>query len=265
MMNKTLWKLQSIGERCWMLANLSAQQAATLDLRGIAVVADETRKMANKINEWVERALFDEAEIEPEKISQIAFNLNMLALNSAIESHNIGVRGKSAAVCADDIRNLANEAALLLGENEPAVPASYPIPKHPLTSIEQGQPFIQFDLGGVIAFEPLGNIKEVIWYYVGEGSTPTHMNLRGQMLPLVEPFARLNAPAPRMHVILRTPWAAQNKTYAVAADVINIFACPIGTPVPASADMPLAKHVRECWDNENGAPFYFMDWADMAQ
>ena len=31
-----------------------------------------------------------------------------------------------------------------------------------------------------------------------------------------------------------------------------------------NADMPLAKYVRECWENENGNPFYFMDWIKMA-
>ena len=31
------------------------------------------------------------------------------------------------------------------------------------------------------------------------------------------------------------------------------------------ADMLLAKYVCECWENENGVPFYFMDWTKMVK
>lgn len=47
------------------------------------------------------------------------------------------------------------------------------------------------------------------------------------------------------------------------ADASRLSFSPIGKPVEPSADMPLAKYVRECWENENGEPFYFMDWTKM--
>ena len=67
------------------------------------------------------------------------------------------------------------------------------------------------------------------------------------------------------YIILRTPWAEESAEYAVAVDdFVTLFYSPIGSPVPAPTDMPLAEYVRECWENENGDPFYFMDWVKMA-
>jgi hypothetical protein len=267
-MNRTLWKLQSIGERLWLLANMFAQQAAISDLRGIAVVADETRNMANKINETVELAMFEERAIQPEIIRELAFMLNLLALNCAIESHSIGeARSKAVAVCADDIRTLAKEIVQLFGDDAPGVLSSAsPVPKNRLTSLDRGQAFIYLDIGGIVVAEPLGNIKEIILNYESEQCTDTHKNVRGQMLLRVEPHKRLGqSQATAIFAILRTPWANLNKTYAVSVNgVISIDYSPIGTPVPPPADMPLTEFVRECWENENGEPFYFMDWPKLA-
>ena len=66
------------------------------------------------------------------------------------------------------------------------------------------------------------------------------------------------------YIILRTPWAEECKEYAVVVDDFScLFYSPIGTPVDPPANMPLTKYVRECWENENGDPFYFMDWVKM--
>jgi len=54
--------------------------------------------------------------------------------------------------------------------------------------------------------------------------------------------------------------------YAISVDSCDdILYSPVGTPVPPPADMPLSEYVRECWENENGEPFYFMDWVKTAK
>jgi hypothetical protein len=260
-MNKTLWKLQSAGDRLWLLANMTAQQSATSGLRSLAVVAEETRSMASKIYELVEKALFEGDDIGHEKIGDIAFMLNILALNSAVESHRNGWQGKAGAVCADDIRNLAQEVAKLLDANA-GLPYSEaaPSPKSRITSVDTSQCFIHLDIGGVHVVELLDNIKEIC---IGVENLDSHANIRGMKLPLINGFKMLDKiqENPTTYVVLTTPWAEQNKTYAVAANVLRLFYSPIG--LPGSADTPLAEYVRECWESESDTPFLFMDWPKM--
>lgn len=94
----------------------------------------------------------------------------------------------------------------------------------------------------------------------------THLKLRGMEIPLIDGCKLLDRPKTESaFVILQTPWAEFNKTYAVTADVLCIICCPIGKAVDAPANMPLAKYVRECWESENDEPFYFMDWIKMLE
>ena len=263
-MNRTLWKLDRIGERLWTLARLSATQAAALanDGKGIAVVAEETRKMANKVNEVVEKATFDGTEIDKSQIVPLALMLNLLALNSAIESFRLGHLGKQAAVCADDVRNLAYEIVCLFEKDtaDKAKQFIHPWPKYPLTSIGKCE-YLHLDAGGINILESLDNVKEVCGYMERKDNV---INLRSMELPLIDCYTMTGKTQETpIYVILQTPWAEQNKTYAVTAEVKCIHLCPVGRHMDAPADMPLAKYVRECWENENGEPFYFMDWPKM--
>lgn len=264
-MNKTLWNLQITGERLWLLANMTAQQAAALDMEGrdLAIVADETRSLANKVNRLVELALFEDEEIKPDSVRDVARMLNLLALNNAIASHHKGVRGKPAAVCADDIRDLAYKLTTLFDENKDMSRdyGAVPVPKQRISSVDKPNDFMRIDIGGVSVMEPLANIKEVC---MGVESSDTHLKLRGMELSLIDGYRLLNKEKGiSSTIILQTPWAEQNKTYAVAGNVICLFFSPIGKPVSPPSNLPLAEYVRECWENENGDPFFFMDWPKM--
>lgn len=267
-MNKTVWKLQIIGERLWILANLTAQHAAALRMeegRGLAVVADETRNLACKINILVEHYLFEDRELESGNIRKVALQLYLLALNVAIESARIGSWGKPAAVCADDIRSLAYEVAVLFQENTDIkkFTGTTPMPKTRISSVDSVSQFLWLDIAGIRVVEPLINIKEVC---MGNDYTKTHLKLRGMEIPLIDGYKLLDSPKTEpAFVILQTPWAEHNKTYAVAADVLCIICCPIGKAVDTPTNMPFAKYVRECWESENDEPFYFMDWIKMLQ
>ena len=104
-------------------------------------------------------------------------------------------------------------------------------------------------------------------YIDAEGTTfldESDIHARNRILPLADGYKLLDKPQEaKTYVIVDTPWdtpwAEQNNRYAVAALVSCIFLSPIGNPVNIPGDMPLAKYIRECWENENGEPFYFMD------
>jgi hypothetical protein len=263
-MNRTLWKLDRIGERLWMMARLIAAQAAALgrDGRGIAVVAEETRKMADKVNEAVEKAMFEDAELNTTLISELAFQLNLLALNSALESYRLGHLGKQSAVCFDEIRSLASGIVRLFDKQaaDNDKQCIHPWPKQPLTSIKSCE-FLHMNIAGINILESLDNVQEVNAF---RGSNSNTLDVRGMRLPLIDCFKMLDKTQEvPINVIINTPWAGQNKTYAVAADVKCIHLTPVGRHIDAPRDMPLAKYVRECWENENGEPFYFMDWTKM--
>jgi chemotaxis signal transduction protein len=263
-MNRTLWKLDRIGERLWTLARLTAIQAAALanDGKGLAVVAEETRGMADKVNEVVERVTFDDADINKEHIVTFALQLNLLALNSAIESFRLGHLGKQAAVCAEDIRNLAHEIVCLFDKEtaDKAKQFIHPWPKYPLTSINKCE-YLHLDIGGIQILENLDNVKEVCAYMERKDGV---VKLRGMELPLVDCYKMIGETQQQpICVIIQTPGAEQNKTYAVTAEVKGIHLSRVGRHMVAPSDMPLAKCVRECWENENGEPFYLMNWTKM--
>jgi hypothetical protein len=268
-MDKKLWKLQNTGERLWLMANMIAQQAATLgsDGRGIAIVSDEARKMANKIQKVVELALFEDGEINSDSVKNTAFHLNLLALNSAIECENIGTRSKPAAVCVEDIRNLAQDIFMLFDESNTkgyGYHGSTPVLKDRIKSDNASRGFLLLNIGGVYVTELITNIREVC---LGVEHIDTHYKLRGREITFVDGFRIIGKPMGKLttYVILNTPWAEQNKLYAVAADVACIFYSNIGICKPAPTNIPLAEYFREYWESENDLPFLFMDWAKMAE
>ena len=79
-MNTTLWKLDSIGERLWSTAFTTATVAAVLGSkgRGMAVVAEETRRLANHVKDVVEQVMENEKEINSEKMITYAEQLYYL-------------------------------------------------------------------------------------------------------------------------------------------------------------------------------------------
>ena len=270
-MNRKLYKLQQIGDRLWILAANTAMVAASLgqDGRGFANIAEETRNVTNKMQQLVERAMFESEEIENAKMKDAALEIMFLALNAAVESHRLRERGKQAAVCAEEIRSLAYMLTTVISEDVPLdrLPDMVvPWAKTPLTSVIcENTCFILLKTGNVYFVENLINIQEVCYGLVEKKDG--RIILRGAEIPVVstQEFLGTDTDIPTF-IILRTPWAEESNRYAVAVDSFGcLFYSPIGTPVAPPKDMPLAEYVRECWENEKGDPFYFMDWTKMAK
>ena len=263
-MDRTIWKLDHIGERLWTMAALTAAHAASLENggKGLAVVAEETRWAGEHIRAAVEKAAVEEEGLNKAFIIDLTDRLNLLAFNCAIEaSRIIGFTGKQAAIYADEIRQLADEIFCLFDEERAArrKRTVSPWAAVPSSAAKKGE-FLLLHAGGIPFVEPLTNIQEVCVASAHESS----IGLRGTEYPLIDLYQRLGKEREsRTHVIVRTPWAEENRSCAVAADVSFIFFSPIGRPAEVPSDMPLAGYVRECWENENGEPFYFMDWPRM--
>ncbi|MDR2598812.1 MAG: hypothetical protein LBC73_00875 [Oscillospiraceae bacterium] len=275
-MNKILWKLHIAGERMWLLANMIAQQSSVMgvDGKGIAVVAEETRIIANKINEMVERALNNDEEINHEKIQDIAFHMNLLALNSAVECSWLGTRGQPVVVCTEDIRTIAYNLSLLSGDEKnnlyygfaPMSKESYaatPMPKDVVKSSNHNNEFILLEIAGVQIVEPIRNIDEICVHLERKGN---HINLRGIEYPVIDCYKMLGkSQSIPTYVITKTPWAEQNKKYAIVADALGLFYSPTCLSATAPADTPLVEYIREYWESENDIPYIFMDWAKLAK
>ena len=120
-MNRKQYKLQQLSDRLWTCAANTALVAAALgrDGRGFALVAEETRTLSNKAQDFIERALFEDEEIKMEILKDAAHEIMFLAYNAAIESHRLEEKGKQAAVCADEIRSLAYTLTTEISDDMP--------------------------------------------------------------------------------------------------------------------------------------------------
>jgi len=271
-MNRKLYKLQQIGDRLWILAAMTAMQAAALgrDGRGFAIVAEETRKMTDKMQYLVEQAMFDDEDVDMETMKEKAHEILLLALNAAIEANRLQEKGKQAAVCAEEIRALSYMLANEISDDIPLdrIPKnSVPWAKTPLSTIPQLIPsptFILLKTAETFIVENLLNVQEVCYGFTV--NKDNRLMLRGNELPVINVSEFLNRKTDKtIYIILCAPWADESAKYAVAVESFEcLFYSPIGTPIAPPADMPLSKYVRECWENENGEPFYFMDWIKMA-
>ena len=188
-MNRTLWKLQKIGERLWILAVTITQHAGALgrDGKGFAIVAEETRRMTERIESLIEKALFDDEIINKEKLTPYAKILNILALNAALEAFRLWEKGKQAAVCAEEIRKLAHEIGVLLDDipielEEKIKQMVAPYPMKPLSSVSPHCEFMLFPIGGIPIVENLNYIKEITF---GLECKDENINLRGVSLPVI--------------------------------------------------------------------------------
>ena len=264
-MNRQLYKLQKIEERLWILASMAATNAAGLgnEGRGFAVVAHEVRCVTNKIQEFVETAYLNGGEPDAAVMEDIAFQINLLAFNAAIESNRLGERGKHAAVCAGEIRELAYAMSLAMSDAKREFPVM-PWPKNPITTSNAQHTFASFKIAGQNVQENLINVREIVCCELTRNNQK--LTLRGdefRVIDLAEKYGgRQEGP---IFAIIRAPWAETRELFAVALDGCEgLLDCPVGTSITPPKNCLFKGLVRECWENENGSPFLFLDWPKIA-
>lgn len=276
-MTREQWKLEQMMNRLWQAAALLAAEAAALAGagRGAAVVADETRAMAGRLALHLEGELFGGERAPDEALAGMADQLGYLALNAGLEAVRLDNRGKTMAVLADDVRQLATEMGLLLGRQAPAAETFRPRVAQPMTSVANLRGyFVAFYMGGQPFAENAAFVNEFFTLdrqaatLVKQGGGA--VTLRGQEYPLLRwpplPGAAQDD-TETVYMIVRTPWAARDTSYAVAVDkteASGMFACPVGRPAPLPREDGAAGVVRECWETEEGPAIRFVDWPALA-
>jgi hypothetical protein len=280
---KKLWLCEQYAQKAWALSLALAQEAARAGLygKGYAVVASETRIMANKLLEYAAEARFGVDNEDTFKgILFYATETGFLAVNTMLEilhvesADEIGVNNKSIAVCAEEVRNLALALNDLADKPVSVWQKPFVLPEiiSPIESSRKIDFFFRFSIGGVPLVENALNVVEVC--YPRKVDTKGEIfPLRGMEIPMLDCFRRFNLSCAsldpdRRTVIIINPdyggyYGHRDGECAVLVDdldVNTIFQSRIAHSVPPKASGVFADCARECWDVVGGDQLVFVDW-----
>jgi chemotaxis signal transduction protein len=269
---KKIWLCEQYAHRVWSLSTCIAAEAARAGSHGegYAVVAAETRKMAEKITKYIELLKFESDDDDKLKgIDDCAVMLNLLAVNAEIEAAQMSKSNmefnipKSMAVFSNELLNLAKEFNELSDNSAERKPYVLPEVAAPISSSDDYGIFLQFFIGGIPLVENLFKIKEIVlWKYFGDGSK----HLRGEKISILDCYKALGPENPENELqpaIIMYGGRKNDELYAVpidALDIAAIFYSKIGLAVPPEKDHKLARYARECWDAVGGGQLVFVDW-----
>jgi len=284
MNEKKIWLCEQYAQKAWALSLALRQEAANAGEygKGYAVVASETRLLADKLFEYASEAKFGvDSEDKFKGIIEFAFMTGLLSVNAMIEilhveAVNEKINNKGIAVCVEDVRNLALALNELGGKRLWQKPFVLPEIISPIKSSRKIDFFFRFYIGGVPLVENALNVIEVC-YLRKVDTTGEKILLRGCEIPIIDCRRRLNLSCasldPDMQTVMiinpdyekyQHPIAGQwDVPYAVPIDdldVNTIFHSRIAYPVPPKTDGAFADFARECWDVSGGDQLVFVDW-----
>jgi chemotaxis signal transduction protein len=269
---KKIWLFEQYAHKSWVIAISLTTEAARVGGKvgeGLAVVAEECRKLAIKIASDVGEVRFEGGKDDDFRgIADAAFQMNLLALNANLENYRMRAAAeksdyRSMSVCVEEIRALACSIINLL--EKPESTNDKPIPEviAPLKSAEISDYFLQYSIGGIPFAENLNYIKEINY---PEKITSKIWNLRGLEVPVIDLYKRFKlkeVEGDRQTVMILGLNGSQShdNIYAVPVDgVYGIFISKIGYNVPPKAGHAFADYTRECWDVIGDDQLLFIDW-----
>ena len=278
--DKKIWLCEQYAQKAWTLSLSFAQEAGRIGHfgRGYAVVADETRTLANKLFEYTCKAKFDNTSANDFKgIVDFAFHIGLLSINATVEILRVNPMvtdmaiNKSMAVLAEDLSNLALEINALTDAQVWRKPSVLPEIVSPLKSTYTIDFFFRFSIGGIPFVENTANIVEIHSGQPVDGDT---FNLRSMEIPTINCYQHFSLSHvgfnenEQTFMIIQpggagiTSISAQDM-YAVPIDDLDIntiFQSKIGCAVPPKDNHVFAKYSRECWDAVGGGQLIFIDW-----
>lgn len=275
-----IWKLQIYAERAWRLSMDIAIESAKLPKRGggLAVVADETRRIANKLYMKLEH--IKDGTIIDDDFSSILEQLNLLILNGLIELIKLNEcvsknwDGISVSIILDEIRLFVCDLMELFEYKkietiEVAELRSY-------SSITDMSLFLlQASIGGNVFVENIRYIQQVISFAKDDTTVfnckDNTINLRGMKIPVVDLYSQFQLTKPsaagndstNYAIIINTDWDEPNKLFAVLVDDIissSIFKTKLGVSSPCRSTIFSSDFVRECWDTTTDRQMLFINW-----
>ncbi|MCL2169246.1 MAG: hypothetical protein FWB74_04380 [Defluviitaleaceae bacterium] len=274
---KKIWYCELYAQRLYTICMGMLQEAARAGEhgRGYGAVALEARNMADRIVKYTELLRFESADDDKFKgIIDCAVQLNFLAINTAIQAHNMVKVNmdfnipKSMAVFADELRKLTGAFNELSGGAVWNKPFVIPETAQPAKDSER-ETIFAFTIGGAPLCEILSLIREIVYVPVEsvEGGT---FSLRGDKMPLIDCYKKANLPAFKSNfpmpsgdyqpvLILENK---EGKPFALPIDDLDfaaIFYTAKGTDVPVHPSHPLSKYARHAWDAVAGGQLVFLD------
>jgi len=280
---RKIWLCEQYAQRTWFLStNIAAEAARAGEQgRGYAVVAEETRTLANKIFNFVEILKFesDGEEKMMQGIEDCVVMMSLLSTNASIEAANMARISmdynipKSVAVFADDLRNIANGFKEISGVKTEKKPGLvYEVAK-PSSLTNDHVELFHFSIGGISLVESItSKICEVI-FASREKFADGAFRLREHNLPVINFYEKfgLKYTGNMFHpILIICPNPIDNdkyhsQKYAVPIDFDCLYDRPIftsyfGTSVPVDKTHPFAEYARECWDAVGGGQMVFIDW-----
>lgn len=277
---KKVWLCEQYAQKAWALSLNLAQEAARAGHygRGYAVIADETRIIANSLFNYAVKTRFDGGgEDEFRGIVDLALELGFLSVNAMLEILHVEamddkINSKSVAVCAEEVRNLSLALNELGDKKLWQKPFVLPEIVSPLKSTKKTDFFFRFSIGNNALVENTLNVQEV--YYSPKTNTAGEtFSLRGYKIPIINCYKKFGLSFPsldteRQTVIIINPDDEKHHdymdgTYAVLADDLDIntiFRSRIGYAVPPKKSGVFAEYSRECWDVIGNEQLLFIDW-----
>ena len=289
---KKIWLCEQYAQKEWTLSSNIAQEAVSAGRlgKGYAVVAEETRRLADNLFDYVAKARFDGNDSDFKGITDFALATGFLSVNAAIEALGVedSERGiENMLIFVEDLRNISLGLRELTGAKAPSSAAMpdvtsaayispYVMPEiaSPITSSRKADWFFRFSAGGIALAENTANLVEICNARKADvgGDTFSPRGLPQSRVPLINLSKRFglqsgNANADWQPVMIVCPdgqrFGKRDGFYAVLIDDLDInaiFRSRIGYNAQPPEEHKLRNHTRECWDVVGGEQIVFLDW-----
>jgi hypothetical protein len=272
---KKIWLIEQYAQKVWTVSLTLAQEAACAGEhgRGYAVVANETRTLANNLFDYVGRIKFDPAGADDFKeVADFATMMKLLCVNADLEAVNGATVSmdynipKSMAVFADDLRTIAGRLGELANGDLWRKPFVVPELANP-TESGANDCFTLFTVGGHPLLENMRYINEVFYRSRTDFAAGT-LSVRGTDIPVVDCYRRLGLAYPQTEwqpllIIRRGPFSGTHEMHAVPIDDLGmrmLYYTRVGRSVAPKPAHPFAAYARDCWDMVGGDQAVFADW-----
>jgi len=272
---KKIYLCEQIANRLWSATmGLSAEAGRAGNFgKGYAVVAHETRIIAERLFDAITAAKFDGGtDALFAAVEAYALELGYLSVNGeleilrVVETDNVMSNNKAIMVCMDEVLKVAYALNEIVGKEIWKRPTKFAEIPNPIRSGPSRGVYVCFNIGGIAVIEHNLNVAEV-FYGAKMDDKGENMIIRGDNLPIVDMYKRFGLSRPA-HIGGHNPNIAisvGDKTVAVPIDGLDrnvIMYSPIGQNISA-AGHPFAEYARECWDSGDGGQLVFIDWEKM--
>ena len=280
-------KLEIYTERLHRLAFDIAMQSCQggKELHGMAIVAEETRNLSNRLFAMLER---ESIETIPAVISSALIQIEYLSLNGMLETmrvahfnnHITPFMYPSAAIM-DEIKNTTRDIRNLFDMESESNILPQPELKNESRVSDAKIFLIQATIGGEAFVENAAFVEEVHTYLDGDplfGIQDGYYQVRNAKIPVIDCYAKLNLDRSFIKttddgqscaIILNTAWAKESTRYAVLVDSLpQTFGFysrfSEGESTASRSKVFTSPHVRACWDTVDDGQMIFLDWKSMA-